>query len=187
MRLPGLTVRIVPGPGPAEGDVRYGDRLWLASQPRALLENLQRTRRGDGADRLLSRGAIEDRIERMLRISGEKALNQLRDTAQKIAPALELTTELGKLQEIVGKLLGSREGTLTGSAASARLAGLSQKLAAAFSLANNWSSSSLRSGSPAEARSMKALRSESGYSSASRNSALTRVHRSSWPGLASAL
>lgn len=124
MRLPGLKVRIVRGPGPAEGDVRYGDHLWLASQPRALLENLQRTRRGAGADRLLSRATIEDRLERTLRISGEKALNGLRDGAKKIAPALELTTELDKLQEIVGKLLGSREGTLTGSAASARIAGL---------------------------------------------------------------
>jgi hypothetical protein len=124
LRLPGLTVRIVPGPGPTDGDVRYGDRLWLASQPRAFLENLQRTRRGNGADRILSRAKIEDRLERMLRISGENALNDLRDAAKRIAPALELASELAKLQEIIGKLLGSRDGELTGNAASARLAGL---------------------------------------------------------------
>lgn len=124
VRLPGVTVRMIPGPGPAEGDVRYGDSLWIASPARAYLENLQLTRRRRGAAaRVLPRAQIEDRLERLLRVSGEKALNDLRDAAKRVAPSLELTKELAKLEDIIGKLLGSRAGHLTGAAARARRAG----------------------------------------------------------------
>jgi fido (protein-threonine AMPylation protein) len=124
LKLPGVTLRMVPGPGPLEGDARYGEKLWIASQARAYLENLKPTRRRSGAGRALSQEEIEDRLERMLRVSGEKALNDLRDAAQRVAPALKLTKELAKLQDLIGKLLGSRAGGLSGSVARARLAGL---------------------------------------------------------------
>lgn len=124
LRLPGVTVRIVRGPGPVEGDVRYGESLWLASPARAYLENLQPTRRRSGASRVIPQAEIEDHLERLLRVSGEKALNNLRDAAGRVAPSLELTRELAKLQDLIRKLLGSRAGPLTGAAARARLAGL---------------------------------------------------------------
>jgi len=44
--------------------------------------------------------------------------------AKRVAPALELTKELAKLQDVIGRLLGSRTGSLSGPAARARLAGL---------------------------------------------------------------
>jgi hypothetical protein len=123
LKLPGVTVHMVPGPGPINGDVRFGE-LWIASPARAYLENLKSTRRHRGASRALSQGEIEDRLERMLRVSGEKALNELRDAAKRVSPALELTKELATLQDLIGKLLGSRTGSLSGPAARARLAGL---------------------------------------------------------------
>src|SRR5260370_26251332 len=124
LKLPGLTLRMVPGPGPLEGDARYGEKLWIASQARAYLENLKPTRRRSGAGRALSQEEIEDRLERMLRVSGEKALNDLRDAAQRVAPALKLTKELAKLQDLIGTRLGSRARGLSESVARARLAGL---------------------------------------------------------------
>lgn len=124
LRLPGVAVRMVRGLGPVEGDVRYGNTLWLASPARAYLENLKPTRRRGGAARVLDRAELEDRLERLLRVSGEKALNDFRDTAKGVAPSLGLTRELEQLQEIVGQLLGSRPGRLAGAAAAARLAGL---------------------------------------------------------------
>jgi Fic/DOC family protein len=124
LKLPGATVRTVLGPGPVEGDVRFGEKLWIASPARAYLENLKPTRRRNGAARALSQAEIEDRLERMLRVSGEKSLNDLRDAAKRVAPALDLTKELAKLQDIIGKLLGSRAGGLSGPAARARRAGL---------------------------------------------------------------
>ena len=124
VKLPGVTVRMVRGPGAVEGDVKYGGALWLASPARAYLENLTPARRHQGAGRVLARHELEDRLERLLRVSGEQALNSLRDAARGVAPQLGLTAELGKLDEIVARLLGSRAGRLTGAAAIARAAGI---------------------------------------------------------------
>jgi hypothetical protein len=107
-----------------EGDVRFGEKLWIASPARAYLENLKPTRRRNGAGRALLRAEIEARLERMLRVSGERSLNDLRDAAKRVAPALDRTRELAKLQDLIGKLLGSRPGGLSEPAARARLAGL---------------------------------------------------------------
>ncbi len=124
VKLPGVTVHVVPGSGPVDGDVRYGSALWLPSQARAYLENLKPSRQRNGVIRTLSRAELEDRLERLLRVSGEEKLNELRDAAKRVAPSLGLTDELAKLEEIVGKLLGSRTGRLTGVAAAARASGL---------------------------------------------------------------
>jgi hypothetical protein len=124
VRLPGITVRVVRGPGAIEGDLRYGNALWLPSQARAYLENLKPTRRRGGAAAVLPRPALEDRLERLLRVSGEAKLNALRDAARGVARALGFTDELAKLDAIIGSLLGSRTGRLTGAAAVARGAGL---------------------------------------------------------------
>lgn len=124
LELPGVTVRMVRGPGPIEGDVRYGNSLWLASPARAFLENLTPTRRRGGPGRVLDRAALEDHLERMLRVSGEKVVNHLRDAAKGIAPSLGRSRELGQLEQIVGRLLGSRTGGLADPAAAARVAGL---------------------------------------------------------------
>jgi hypothetical protein len=124
LKLPGVTVRMVRGPGPVEGDVRYGNALWLASPARAYLENLTPARRRGGPGRVLERADLEDRLERLLRVSGEKALNDLRDRAKGVASKLGLERELAQLELIIGRLLGSRAGGLGGAAAAARLAGL---------------------------------------------------------------
>lgn len=124
VRLPGLTVRVQRGPGPVEGDLRYGASLWIASRERALLENLKRTRRLKYTARALSKAEIEDRLERILRISGQKALNALRDAARRASEALGLVHEQAELDASIGRLLGSRTGSLVGPAAAARVFGL---------------------------------------------------------------
>jgi hypothetical protein len=124
VKLPGITVRVVRGPGAIEGDVRFGNALWLPSQARAYLENLKPARRRNGTASVLPRAELEDRLERLLRVSGEDKLNALRDAAKRVAPTLGLTDELAKLDDIIAKLLGSRTGRLTGAAAVARAAGL---------------------------------------------------------------
>ena len=124
LKLPGVTVRMVRGPGPADGDAPYGNALWLASPARAYLENLTPARRRGGPRRVLDRAELEDRLERILRVSGEKALNDLRDRAKAVAPSLGLARELAQLEQIIGRLLASRTGPLAGAAAAARVAGL---------------------------------------------------------------
>lgn len=124
VRLPGIMVRVVRGPGAIEADVRFANALWLPSQARAFLENLKPARRRSGAPPVLPRPELEDRLERLLRVAGEGKVNGLRDAAKRVAPALGLTDELARLDAIIGKLLGSRTGRLSGAAAVARAAGL---------------------------------------------------------------
>jgi len=123
LRMPGLTVRQIRGPGPLKGDTRFVGRLWLASRPRALLESLRPSRRTAAGSRGLPRQEIERRIERLIRVSGESEANALRDRAREIAPALGAEPEFRVLSDLIGAMLGSRTAGLSAPAAIARSAG----------------------------------------------------------------
>ena len=127
MALPGLVVHLLEGPGPLPGDAPFGaGNLLLASEARGLLENLQpaRVRKG-GVSKALSLAEVEERLEMVLRIRGEKGLNSLRDQARDVAVALGWPAELALLQRIVGALLTTQSGkVLTSPVARARALGL---------------------------------------------------------------
>ncbi len=123
VKLPGLILRPRSGPGPIEGDMEFAD-LWMASPARIALENIRPSRARSGVARTLRREELEERLDRMARIRGEQALNELRDGAREIAPALEAAEQLAELEELVGALLGTREAKLRTPAARARGAGL---------------------------------------------------------------
>lgn len=97
LELPGLTVRQIKGPGPLRGDVRFMRSLWLASRPRAFLECLRRSRATAAGSRSLPREDIERQIERLVRVSGEEAVNRLRDEARSIVNELEAQSEFDQL------------------------------------------------------------------------------------------
>src|ERR1700730_1939515 len=123
--LPGLTVHIVPGPGPRleppAPDTRFGE-LYLASDPRRFLENLTRGR--GWSDRVLPQPALEAALDRILMVGGPKRLSQLRDHAREIAPALGYDAQFKRLDGLIGALLGTHEAKyLTAKQALARAAG----------------------------------------------------------------
>lgn len=125
LELPGLTVQVVPGPGPRleppANDVPYG-ALYLSSDPRRHLENLTRGR--GWATRVLSQQAIEASLDRVLMVGGERRLNQLRDQAREIAEALGYQAQYKRLDGLIGALLGTQEAKkLTARQALARAAG----------------------------------------------------------------
>lgn len=122
-RLPGLTLRLVKGPGPLPGDTLVMD-LYRASDARAYLENLRRTRRAGGVSRVLPRAQLEARLEQLLQTKGEAALNTLRDDARMLAPALDAANAFASLDDIIGTLLGTRDVAITAPAAIARKHGL---------------------------------------------------------------
>ena len=124
LELPGLTIRMVKGPGPLPGDAQFVGGVWHASQARAFLENLKPSRRRSAAARSIPREQLEERVERILQASGPDALNALRDQASRIAPALDADAEYRRLSEIVGTLLGTRSGALAAPIARARAAGV---------------------------------------------------------------
>jgi hypothetical protein len=125
LALPGLTIQVVPGPGPYSephiGDTRHG-RLYMASDPRRHLENLTRGR--GWSDRVLPQDAVEASLDRILMIGGERRLNQLRDHARTVAQALGYQRQFKRLDGLIGALLGTHQAKrLTAKQALARAAG----------------------------------------------------------------
>ena len=123
VRLPGLTLRPRSGPGPIAGDMKFAD-LWMASPARIALENIRPSRARSGVARTLRREELEERLDRVARVRGAQALNELRDDARAIAPTLSAEKQLADLDKLVGALLGTQEADLRTPAAKARRAGL---------------------------------------------------------------
>lgn len=122
-KLPGLTFRPRLGAEPIDSDRPFSD-VRLASTPRAYLENLRESRaRGGRVPRTLSRDEIEQRLDAMIRRQGEVAVNRLRDDARRIAPRLGYEAEAADLSELIGSLLGTREGDLVSATGKARHVG----------------------------------------------------------------
>jgi len=112
--LPGLairaTVRANRGPLLDAGhagarDVPYGE-LYVASPARAYLECLTADARQ--ASRLLPVEEVEQRLEHMLAVRGERSLNGLREAAREVADRLDLTAQFVRLDTLIGALLGTR-------------------------------------------------------------------------------
>lgn len=125
LKLPGLTVHVVPGPDPQldmpAKDAPYG-ALYLASDPRRYLENLTRGR--GWSDRVLPQESIEASLDRLLMIGGKQRLNQLRDQARDVAKVLGYESQFKKLDNLIGALLGTQEAKhLSARQALARAAG----------------------------------------------------------------
>lgn len=123
--LPGLRLEIFPGIVlTEEGTVRDAPykSIFLASEPRWLLENLSQ---GRGlSQRTLSQEAIEEHLEKLLTIRGEYRLNTLRDQARTVADRLQMQKQFARLDALIGALLGSHEKkTLRSRQALARAAG----------------------------------------------------------------
>ncbi|NJS14155.1 MAG: cell filamentation protein Fic [Sphingopyxis sp.] len=123
VQLPGLTFRPRNGPQPLESDRPFAG-VRLASIPRAYLENLRESRaRGGRLTRTMSRNELEKRLDVLIRQKGEAAANRLRDDAKAIAPQLGYEAEATELNELIGSLLGTRDGDLTSAVGKARHAG----------------------------------------------------------------
>lgn len=125
LKLPGLTIHVLPGPGPRRdapaNDTPYG-ALFISSDPRRHLENLTRGRAWSA--RVLPQEAIEASLDRVLMVGGDRRLNQLRDQAREVAHALGYQTQFKRLDTLIGALLGSHAAKhLTARRALARAAG----------------------------------------------------------------
>lgn len=124
IKLPGLTLRPRRGTAPLPPDRPFIAGLYLSSTARAYLENMRPARaRGGLVARTLIRREIEERLDTLIRRSGEDALNRLRDEIRSIAPELGLTEESAALDELIGSLLGTRDAKLSAPTALARRQG----------------------------------------------------------------
>lgn len=116
----GLRIVLRPGPGPLESDMPHLNGLFYASRPRAWLENMAPSRARSGVSRTLSNAELERELNRLVAIRGWDALNDLRDQARELAPALGAEGAFRSFDDLVGALQGTRDAPLaTGEARAA--------------------------------------------------------------------
>ena len=124
IKLPGHTLRPRRGTGPLPTDRPFIAELFLSSTARAYLENMRPSRARAGlVARMLGRAEIEERLDTLIRHSGEEAATRLRDEIRAAAPSLDLGDEAAALDTLIGALLGTHEAELTAPAAVARRQG----------------------------------------------------------------
>ena len=123
--LPGTTLRITKGSGPLDSDIKiptFAGDAFASGQARALLENLQPSRGDETERRTLGAAQVEQWLDRFIARHAASAVNQLRDTARRIAEPLGLSAEFEHLDLTIGAMLGTRTARLSSPAARARAA-----------------------------------------------------------------
>ena len=105
VKLLGLTLNFLKGPAAIKGDNPLSGELYASQFERALLENLQVSRKQDAESKIVPLSVLEDRLEMELRVNGEHGLNKLRDKSKAIANELGLESEFQKLNKLVSALL----------------------------------------------------------------------------------
>jgi hypothetical protein len=124
IELPGLVFRPRKGPPPLESDRTFAGGTRLSSTPRAYLENMTPSRgRAGRVSRTLSRDELEQRLDAIVRLQGDTALNKLRDDARAISEQLGLQTQYEELSALIGTLLGTRDIKTQSAVGAARAAG----------------------------------------------------------------
>lgn len=132
VKYPGLLIRQIKGPGPFRGDARFLSNLYLASDARAFLECLSRSRTPPkGVRRGWDTDEAEEEIERYITRAGEDAFNKVRDEAKALAREFEWDSALKKFQAIAAGVLGTgkhKTKTAAGRARASRTPYDSQRL-----------------------------------------------------------
>ncbi len=105
IELPGVTIRFLKGPGPVESDNKFMGELYVSSQARAFLENMQVSKKPGPESKTLSLPEIEEKLEKIIQVHGEKKINELRDQAKKVADELDMDAEFKKLNKVISALL----------------------------------------------------------------------------------
>lgn len=103
--LPGVILRLLAGPGSIEGDKPISGELFASQKARAFLENLQQFKYTGATSKCLSLPELEEKLEQIIRVHGEKELNNVRDEARAIAAKLNMEKEFEKLNMMISALL----------------------------------------------------------------------------------
>ncbi len=113
--LPGITLRLMEGPSQIEGDNPFSGELYCSQYERALLENMQVSRKPSPESKTLTLPEIEDRLEKVIRVKGEAGLNEMRDKAREIAQKLSMDIEFEKLNKLISALLTTQPSKILSS------------------------------------------------------------------------
>lgn len=126
LALPGLRVLARRGAAPLDGDLQLPGGLYQASRPRALAENMRRSRARDGRPRrTLDDIELDAWVERLCRLEGEERLAEYRQRAEQLGPQLGVAdTLIAELARRIGGAIGTQQIPTSSSALAARQAGL---------------------------------------------------------------
>lgn len=122
--LPGITINLMKGPEPSEGDIPYNG-LYIAGEYRWMLENMQVSRKSGDESKVLPIESIESKLEKILLIGGETKLNEYRDKLRVSSEQLGMAQEFEKINKIISALLATHASdVLSTPSAKAMSAGL---------------------------------------------------------------
>lgn len=124
VELPGFTLRPRQGAAAQPDDMPFMGVIHLSSPARTLLDNFAVSRGRSSTPRTLSRKEMEEHLDKILRRSGEEALNRLRDEARRLAPALGRDSEFKNLDKMIGALLSTQADHLQTPTGRARQKGM---------------------------------------------------------------
>ncbi|WP_346881288.1 Fic family protein [uncultured Algibacter sp.] len=112
VQLPGITIRFMKGATAIDGDTQFSGDLMVSQKERALLENLQISRRPGPDSKTLTFPQIEEKLEQIIRINGEEELNKIRDRAHEISEKIGMPKEFKKLNQIISALLTTKPSSI---------------------------------------------------------------------------
>jgi Fic family protein len=115
VNLPGITLRLLKGHKPIEGDNLISGALYSSQKPRAFLENLQQSKKSGPVSKCLTVPEIEEKLEQIIRINGEEEVNNVRDKAKVIAVQLNMQKEYERLDKIISALLSTHSSKILSS------------------------------------------------------------------------
>ena len=115
VKLPGITVHLMEGHMETEHDMPFIENLYVSSNERRMLENLQNGRARKGVSKCMSRETIEDYLEKMLQVNGESGINAFRDKAREVSIELGMHSEFEALSSIISALLTTKPSTTLSS------------------------------------------------------------------------
>lgn len=114
--LPGVTVHLLEGPMGTDHDMPFIENLFVSSNERRVLENLQKGRARNGSvSKCMPREAIEENLEKMLQVNGEAGINAFRDKAREVAKGLGMESEFESLSSIISALLTTKPSAILSS------------------------------------------------------------------------
>ena len=119
----GIVIHVMKGKPALHSDLNLGG-IYISSEWRWMLENMQISRKKDEKSKTFSIEYLEDRLEKIIIREGETGINKFRDKAREVAQQLNFNHEFEKLNIIISALLNTHSAkVLTSGAAKARAMG----------------------------------------------------------------
>lgn len=112
IKLPGVILNMMKGPDNTYGVRLFSEGLYVSQFERALLENLQPSRKTGEDSKNLDSNQIEAKLDEIARIKGEEGLNEVRDQARKLSNQLNFHNEFEKLDKMIGALLQTKPSSI---------------------------------------------------------------------------